>query len=169
MAEDLEQLMQDTAEACAEDDRLENFLSALYELKYNISHVEKKYPFLGNELSSLCEETISRMSRPSCIEIPPGVMEPASLPLTVEAGVIPFPGAAAAGAQFSTAQAGPPVIESPSTVIRANNPVAYSLDAAGGILVTGLDKMGDGIILVFEKLLSLGPKGRKQPPVIDLQ
>jgi hypothetical protein len=168
MAEYLDQLTQDTTEACAGNNRLENFLSALFELKYNISHIEKKYPFLGTELSSLCEDTISRLSRPCTSEMPPVVME-ASLPLPVEAADIPFPMASAAEMPVSTLQAGPPVIERPMTAARTNNPVAYSLDAAGGILVSGLDKMGDGIILAFEKLLSLGPKGRKQPPAIELQ
>jgi hypothetical protein len=167
MAEDLDQLMQDIPEACAEDDRLENFRSALFELKYNISHIEKKYPFLGTELSSLCEETITRLPWPSSTEMSSVEMETASLPLPVAAGDIAVPDAPAVEVTFSVGPSGPPVIEVTPGPNNNGNRVAYSIDAAGGILVKGLDKMGDGIIMAFEKLLSLGPKSRKEPPVME--
>jgi len=154
--------------ACAETDRLENFLSALFELKYSISHIEKKHPFLGTELSSLCEETISRLSWPPCAETEVVAMEPARLPLPVGPVNMPPPEPTPAQMPSVTGQAGIPVIESPQPVINNNNRVVYSLDAAGGILITVLDKMGDGIIMAFEKLLSLGPKGRKPPPVVEI-
>lgn len=167
MAHDLDQLMQDSPDACAGNDRLENFRSALFELKYNISHIEKKYPFLGTELSSMCEDTISRLSWPSSLEISPTAMEPASLPLLSENDAVAPPDTAPGEMPVSIEQSLPPVIESTPVLTGNGNRVAYSLDAAGGILVKGLDKMGDGIIIAFEKLLSLGPRGRKQPPVME--
>jgi len=167
MLEVPEQLMQDTPEACAENDRLENFRSAVFELQYNISHIEQKYPFLGTELSSLCEETISRLSWPTGTDTPPVAMGPANLPL---------PAAVADVQQSTTPEITPPVEQPGTTVIEATdglnknaNRVAYSLDAAGGILVKGLDIMGDGIIIAFEKLLSLGAKGRKGPSAMEVR
>jgi hypothetical protein len=167
MVEGPDQLIQDAPEACAENDRLENFRSAVFELKYTISHIEKKYPFLGNELSSLCEETISRLSWPADAGISPEAMGPASLPPPAAAADIT---AHAASAEVPLTAEAPalPVIEVKPVLNNNGNRVAYSLDAAGGILVKGLDKMGDGIIIVFEKLLSLGTRGRKEPPVTEI-
>ena len=37
-------------------------------------------------------------------------------------------------------------------------------DRAGDYLVTGLDKMGDGVIFVFERLLSAGARKKIESP-----
>lgn len=145
--------MQDLPVASPENDRLETFRAAVFELNYNISHIEKKYPFLGTELSSICQATISRLASPSATEITQPVVE---MPCThrIEEPV-------------SIDHAGLHGNDIPVAAANAGNRVAYSIDAAGGFLVTGLDKMGDGIIMVFAKLLSLGARDRKQPPAIE--
>jgi hypothetical protein len=165
MAEDLDQLIQDAPGSCIADDRRENFRSAVFELKYNICHIEKKYPFLGTELSSMCEDTISRLSWPSPADILPVNNQPSSLPVLIENSA--QPDSVPAGIPAPVEQSLPSAVEVSPHVTGSGNPVAYGLDAAGGVLVKGLDKMGDGIIIAFEKLLSLGPKSRKQPPVME--
>lgn len=163
MAEYLSQPTEDIPAACAGTDRLENYLSALFELKYNISRIEKKYPFLGNELSSLCEEAISRVSVIPSADLLPDELIHGSLPMPVPDRSITIPekdqpNAVFAGERLPAAAAALP--QSAKAV--ASGPVAYSLDAAGGMLITALDKMGDGIIAAFEKVLWLGQKVRKQ-------
>ncbi len=148
---------------CVDSDRLGNYLAALFELKYNISHIEKKYPFLGHELSTLCEEAISRISSAPTADLLPDDLIHGSLPVPVpESSIIiqekDVPTAIFAGERPHTAAAAPPQ----SATTGPAGPVACSLDAAGGILITALDKMGDGIIAAFEKALWLGQKLRKQ-------
>lgn len=149
----------------AETDRLENYLAAVFELKYNISHIEKKYPFLGNELSSLCEETIVRISRSAAAGLKPD--EPArdclSLPAAESAVTLPEKDRLNAVSCGQTPPAAA-VIQPHSAARGAAGPVTCSLDAAGGILITALDKMGDGIIVAFEKVLWLGQRLRRQSP-----
>ena len=162
MADHLHHPIEDLPAACPEDDRLENYLSALFELKYNISHIEKRYPFLGTELSAMCEDAISRLSPSAAQDLVPDELVLGHLPLQLadsaaEPPIADLPNAVFAGATL------PPVLEPAQPEDRTASPVAYTLDAAGGILVSALDKMGDGIILAFEKLLWLGQRATGQP------
>jgi hypothetical protein len=44
------------------------------------------------------------------------------------------------------------------------HPLSSIFDRAGDYLETGLDKMGDGVIFVFEKLLSPGARKKIESP-----
>jgi len=50
---------------------------------------------------------------------------------------------------------------------RKDNILSSIFDRAGDRLVTGLDKMGDGVIFVFEKLLSLSAQKKTEPTEDD--
>lgn len=153
-------------EASLTEDRLENFLSALFELKYSISNIEKRHPFLGNELSTICEETLARLSPPAALETPSMDIEPVHLPLpdkisdNISAGQ-------SSGKEILSDQHLEPEIEMLHATVGSKNPLVNSVDAAGGLLITCLDKAGDWIILAFEKLLAPGQKERKQPPIMQ--
>jgi hypothetical protein len=142
-------------------DRLESLLCALIELKSNISVVEQEHPSLSNDLSSLCDLVIDHLNRP-----------PDTTPLesTPESNNPPeqheISSSLAAGHEEN-----PPVSSGcpPSSklnVIPITNKHALSsiFDRAGDYLETGLDKMGDGVIFVFEKLLSPGARKKIESP-----
>jgi len=166
MADQPDRLIHDMPEASFIGDRLENFLSALFELKYSISHIEKRYPFLGNELSTICEETLARLSSPAPLGPPSVDIEPAHLPLPAKISNNISAGQSSREEILSD-QHLEPEIEMPHATAGSKNPLVNSVDAAGGLLITCLDKAGDWIILAFEKLLAPGQKERKQPPIMQ--
>lgn len=142
-------------------DRLESLICALMELKSNISLVEQQHPALSNDLSSLCDLAINHLNRPE--DVPAMTVQPST-------DLQPQPLAAAApgmGQESKTGcilnGTGPD--ERPA---KRKNFLLSILDWAGDGMVNGLDKMGDGVIFVFEKLLSLGPQkktGASEDPV----
>lgn len=165
MAENVEErVFLDNIDPAAQD-RLENFLSALFELKYNISNIEKKYPFLGSELSSLCDQALSQLSDIAAgkDQSTPGQSDevqeiiaentnPKSQEISPEC---PFPSQIFSSVEETTRA---------HRVCRRTNPFVYWLDLTGGYLVTALDRMGDFIISIMEKILSVEPEtGEKRP------
>lgn len=132
-------------------DRLESLICALIELKSNIKLVEEQHPALGNDLSSLCDLAISHLSQPG--DTPP---EQPALPRSQQepAGV--------------TADQCLDLINRPAQInykampeqgtSRKKDFIISVFDKAGDCMVSGLDRMGDGIIFAFEKLLSLAPQ-----------
>jgi hypothetical protein len=144
-------LIDDTGRPAIHDrDRIDSFLSALREFKTRLSAIESEHPFLRNDFSSACDEAISRLS------------SPVSLPENIS----PYPcGEPEDGFTFDERELYDSIVKENALEPRANqqhpNPVVVALDRTGGYLVLGLDKMGDGIITVFESLLKLGNPGRK--------
>ncbi|MBN1691574.1 MAG: hypothetical protein JW901_11180 [Dehalococcoidia bacterium] len=142
-------------------DRLESLIHALIELKSNIAVVEQRHPTFSNDLSSLCDIVIEYLRRPEdacppqspepCISFQP---EPCRTFDYVPEAIVPDEALACAA-----------LIKAPQ---EKPNPIAAVFDRAGDGMIKGLDKMGDGIIFIFEKLLSLGPRkknGNSQDPV----
>lgn len=163
MEENSEEIGLDSYLTDSTQDRLDNFVSALFELKYNIASVEKKHSFLGSELSAMCEQAISQLTLPA---------EGSELPVVMETATLSMPKMPAEpvltldnppDTSMPTGQPDPLSSHTPSPAGNRKHPVAGSLDTAGDFIITGLDKMGDGIILIFEKLLALGSRNRKHP------
>jgi len=140
-------------------DRLESLLCALIELKSNITIVEQQHPSLNNDLSSLCDLVIDHLNRPLDTipqESAPECNNPPDQPEI-------------ASSQAAEHEENPPELSScpPSSELNGipllnRNPLATIFDRAGDYLVTGLDKMGDGVIFVFEKLLSPGTRRKTE-------
>ncbi|MBN1376178.1 MAG: hypothetical protein JXA01_08495 [Dehalococcoidia bacterium] len=143
-------------------DRLESLISALIELRSNIAGVEQSHPSFSNDLSSLCDTVIEHLCRPEeaaplqdlqpCGSLQPGLCNSPYLETLPEKVTTNPPDHAALPA---ASQSKP-------------NFLAAIFDRAGDGMIKGLDKMGDGVIFVFEKLLSLGPRKKtraNQDPV----
>ncbi|GEM_PF-446500 len=157
-------------------DRLSSMLSALNQLKSNISRIESKHPALGDELSSLCGQVIEHLNRPDEDEPesvasndPEETAQPQGAPplnavapvYHQETDLLPPPAGRAQGSASSEGRQGGISVDPVTPAAGPNpdghhsNPIAVAFDAAGGHLASGLDKMGDGIIFAFEKLLRL--------------
>ena len=129
----------------------EILLFALQELRYEISCIEQKHQFLGTDFTSLCDDAISRLqTHPPLYSVDPSrhheeceeirslrEMEQRSNPPNI--------------------QPGEPVIL--ASTINHRNLLTSAFDSAGHYLEFGLDKMGDGIIFVFEHMLKIGGGG----------
>jgi len=131
--------------------RIDFILSALREFKTRLSAIEAEHPFLHNDFSSACDDAIS------CL------ISPVSLP---ENTSMPSCGEPEDGFKFDERELYDSLVKGKALEPPANqrhpNHVVHALDRAGGYLVLGLDKMGDGIIIVFESLLKLGNPGGKK-------
>jgi hypothetical protein len=138
-------------------DRLESLLCALIELKSNITIVEQQHPSLNNDLSSLCDLVIDHLNRPMDTTPKESTLESNNPPDQPEI-------ASSQTAEHEENPPGspgcPPSHELNGIPMLTRNPLTSIFDRAGDYLVTGLDKMGDGVIFVFEKLLS--PSARRR-------
>jgi len=154
-------------------DRLESLLISLIELKSSFMEVEARHPALGNDLSSLCGLVISHLERPDTaaaepVSIAPSNCEDKPLPRST---VSPVPRLI----DSCTPQSQPPSRPGPSeTNVSISRSVwqtgglapkpdngsrpANLFNRAGGRLIHGIDKAGDGIIFVLEKLASIGDR-----------
>jgi len=128
----------------------EILLFALQELRYEISCIEQKHQFLGTDFTSLCDDAISRLQTHSplyCAD-PSGHHEKSeNMSLREMEQRINSP----------NIQPGKPVIL--ASTINHRNLLTSAFDSAGHYLEFGLDKMGDGIIFVFEHMLKIGGGG----------
>ena len=134
-------------------DSLESLIISLIELKSNIMRVEDEHPALGNDLSSLCDIVIDHLNRPDDDQ------DPSELSPQCRED----PGSTVSEPQCNT-PAYDAAVEKESPPQKKNGALVVAFDWAGDHLVHGLDKMGDGVIYVFEKLISLGSQGKKEPP-----
>ena len=114
--------------------RLEPLLRALNRLKSDISGVEAHHPGLGNELSSLCETVIAELNSFYSDNEEGQKADRDNLKVS------------------SDKQAAIPDLI--PRVKHGANPVLSAIDKAGGQLITGLDKAGDGIIFILGKLFA---------------
>lgn len=131
------------------EDRLESLICALIELKSNISIVEQQHPALSNDLSSLCDIVIAHLNRSDASPLPQ--------PLAEEGEASQCPPAEITAARLQAPKDLENLISAyESTPHQHPNPLNSIFDRMGDHLITGLDKMGDGVIYAFEKLLSLG-------------
>ncbi|MHB8085573.1 MAG: hypothetical protein ACYDHZ_07095 [Dehalococcoidia bacterium] len=150
-----------------QEDPIEALLSALNDLKSNISRVEENHPRLRKDMSELCDLVISHVSRPLQEQIAT-VLESPALAACEETAEPEEPPAddplisryleylhRSHSPGYEPPDNPPP---SPSTPIQPStvNPFSKAVDSSGNHLVRALDKMGDGIIYAMEKLLSLG-------------
>lgn len=121
----------------------ERFIASLVKLKSDIEHAESQLPSLGNELSSLCETAIEHLLMPD------------------EGGMSMSPAPASLRATESEATQGMPS-EPETERLKSTDQRVGVFNNEGGFVGKGLDRMGDGIIYVFEKLISIGsPKKKK--------
>jgi hypothetical protein len=148
------------------EDPVEALLSAVQQLKANISRVEENHPRLRQDMSELCDLVITHLTRPVEEQIA-DVMEGPTLTTCEETAKLEEPVTddplISRYLEFlhrshSPGYEPPDSPPTPPTV----NPFSKAVDITGNHLVRGLDKMGDGIIIVFEKLLSLG---NRKPPL----
>jgi hypothetical protein len=173
-------------------DPLENLVVSLIELKSNIARVEEQHPSLGNDLSGLCDLVIDHLKRPEdsqpgaakqspatpapiiskdafgrpqqrgCASLPQLKQEPLPLPLMLEPPlqIICDPADPLYAAEY-TLQLG---TETSDTATSANKVDMGSpaFDLAGDRLTNGLYKVGDGIIFVLEKILSIGSRNNNK-------
>ena len=142
-------------------DRLESLLCALIELKSNISVVEQQHPSLSKDLSSLCDLVIDHLNRPTDttpLEITPESNNP---PAQTE---ISSSKTAEHEENLLESSGYPPSSELNGMPITNKHRLSSIFDRAGDYLETGLDKMGDGVIFVFEKLLSPGARKKIESP-----
>ncbi|OGO18459.1 MAG: hypothetical protein A2Z02_02305 [Chloroflexi bacterium RBG_16_48_7] len=141
-------------------DRLESLLCALIELKSNISVVEQQHPSLSNDLSSLCDLVIDHLNRPpdtTALESTPESNSPQEQPeISSQEAVHRENPPVSSGCPPSSELSGIPV--------KNRRGISSIFDRAGDYLETGLDKMGDGVIFVFEKLLSPGARKKIESP-----
>ena len=114
--------------------KLEHLLSALNQLKSDISGVEARHPAFGSELSSLCDTIIADLN---------------SLNTQNSVGQQDDPGYLNVSLDNET-----PAPELIPTAKHDTNPLLWAIDKAGSHLITGLDKTGDGIIFLLEKLFT---------------
>jgi hypothetical protein len=142
-------------------DRLESLLCALIELKANISLVEQQHPALSNDLSSLCGLAIEHLNRPLDRSELESMPESGSPPHQIE---IPLSQTPEQKNDLPGSSGCPQSSELNSTPLRNSNPLSSMFDRAGDYLVAGLDKMGDGVIFVFERLLSAGARKKIESP-----
>lgn len=142
-------------------DRLESLLCALIELKSNISIVEQQHPSLNNDLSSLCDLVIDHLNRPMDTAPQESTLESTNPPDQPEISS----SHTAEHEENPLGSSGcPPSSELNGIPLLKRNPLSSIFDRAGDYLVTGLDKMGDGVIFVFEKLLSPGARRKTESP-----
>ncbi len=142
-------------------DRLESLLCALIELKSNISMVEQQHPSLNNDLSSLCDLVIDHLNRPLETTVSESTPESSNLP---DEPKISTSQAVEQMENPPVSSGCPPSSELNEMPVIKRHPFSSIFDRAGDYLVTGLDKMGDGVIFVFEKLLSPGTRKKIESP-----
>jgi hypothetical protein len=142
------------------EDPIEALLSALHQLKANISRVEENHPRLRKDMSELCDLVITHLTRPVEDQIA-AVLEGPTLttceetaeveePVTVD----PLISRYVEYLHHSHSPGYEPPDNPPPPA--SFNSFSKAVDTTGNHLVKGLDKMGDGIIFVLEKLLSIG-------------
>lgn len=156
-----------------QEDPIEALLSALHQLRSNISRVEENHPRLRKDMSELCDLVITHLSRPLEEQIAT-VLESPALTTCEEAAEPEEPPAEdplisryleylhrSHSPGYEPPDEPPP---SPSTGLPtlAGNPFSTAVDSSGNYLIRALDRMGDGIIFAMEKLLSLG---NRKPPI----
>lgn len=143
-------------------DSLESLIISLIELKSNIMRVEEQHPAMGCDLSSLCDIVIEHLNRPD------DALPPVETPLHVQIAEASVPGRGGNDNPWHKSkpavQTAPEAHEPGNPKKNKANPVAAAFDRTGDYLVRGLDRMGDGVIYVFEKLISIGSPGKKEPP-----
>jgi hypothetical protein len=139
------------------EDRLESLICALIELKSNISIVEQQHPSLSNDLSSLCDIVIAHLNRSDGSALP-GEQSQAG------EGEMQCPPAGRTAKPLPAPKDIENLLSADESIPnRRANPINSLFDRAGDHLINGLDKMGDGVIYVFEKLLSLGSQKKPGP------
>lgn len=128
----------------------EYLLSALNRLKSDISGVEARHPVLGSELSSLCDTVIADL-----------------ISLNSQNNTDQQSDRDNYNVALSKETPMPELI--PASKHMAN-PVSSVIDRAGGHLITGLDKTGDGIIFILGKIFNnrVSKAGRGSPAEADL-
>jgi hypothetical protein len=114
--------------------KLERLLKSLNRLKSDISEVESRHPGLGSELSSLCGTIIADLNS----------LNPPDRQAQQPAGNGP---SVTSAEQEALPELAP-------TTGSAANPVFSVIDKAGTHLIKGLDKTGDGIIFILDKLFT---------------
>jgi hypothetical protein len=143
-------------------DRLESLVISLIELRSNITRVEDQHPVLGNDLSALCDLVIHHLEQPE--DNFPSQQDPAaetSQPADHQS--TPETRMQVAGESFAVSPPCLPTAAHPGIddgTREKGNRLSSIFDRAGDHLVGGLDKMGDGIIFVLEKLISVGSRDR---------
>ncbi|MGA2367146.1 MAG: hypothetical protein ABSF74_01025 [Dehalococcoidia bacterium] len=142
------------------EDPVEALLSALHQLKANISRVEENHPRLRKDLSELCDLVITHVNRPVEEQIAE-VLEGPTLSTCEETAKLEEPVTDdplishyleylhRSHSPGYEPPDNPPCPPQPAAV----NPFSKTVDTTGNNLIRGLDRMGDGIIFVFEKLL----------------
>ena len=147
------------------EDRLEQLILALNELKTGIRNVEERHPSLRDDLSSLCDLAIRHLTRTGPDEPLPIEPEPPNVPIAAQPEDQPTVVAETLSSVFEAnhLDAGVDATTAPTQATRTRPGLAASpFDHAADGLAGGFDKMGDGIIFVIEKILSIG--SRKKPP-----
>jgi hypothetical protein len=161
------------SDLCAPDqseDPVESLLSALQQLKANISRVEESHPHLRKDLSELCDLVITHLARPVEEQISTVLEGPALASCDESADLTETPPEVdplisryleylhRSHTPGYEPPDNPPMPPEPAVA----NPFSTAVDTTGNHLIKALDNMGDGIIFVFERLLSLGDrKSRK--------
>jgi hypothetical protein len=133
-------------------DRLESLICALIELKSNISAVEQRHPAFSNDLSSICDLVLDHLNRPGDTLT---AVDPQSCSNPQDQTDSP------ASSEIDQNNRPAVVLDhtaSNETPIKKSSLLALICDRAGDYMENGLDKMGDGVIFAFGKLLSLGPQ-----------
>jgi hypothetical protein len=114
--------------------KLEGLLRALNQLKSEISGVEARHPGFGSELSSLCDTVIAELDSLNSNSGEGRQAERDNINITID---------------------NPAATGEPLPPLKQNvNPISSVVDKAGSHLITGLDKTGDGIIFILEKLFT---------------
>jgi hypothetical protein len=133
-------------------DRLESLICALIELKSNIAAVEQQHPALSNDLSSICDLVLDHLNRPVD-----------AIPAADSAYINPQQQQPDSPASSKTDQNDSFAAILDHTTLKKipgkeSNLLALICNKVGDYMENGLDKMGDGVIFAFDKLLSLGPQ-----------
>jgi len=114
--------------------KLEGLLRALNQLKSEISGVEARHTGFGSELSSLCDTVIAELDSLNSNSGEGRQAERDNINITID---------------------NPAATGEPLPPLKQNvNPISSVVDKAGSHLITGLDKTGDGIIFILEKLFT---------------
>ena len=127
--------------------KLEILLSLIVELKNKLLAIEVRYPSLGHDFTSLCDEFVEHLN--SITSLPIASVE------TCNKNDI--------HTEYSKEQRiDDDLTDIPARDIahppRQANPMSRFFDAVGDYIITGLDKMGDGVILIFESVLKIAKR-----------
>ena len=127
-------------------------LLLIQELRSKLSDIETQHPTLCHDFTALCDDAMSRLNSTISLQATPSKHHSED----------------AIFANRGEEQRHPDDLPDALAPVNKNshlytNPVSRAFDTAGEHIITGLDKMGDGVIILFESLLKLGnPKSGKR-------